>query len=109
MNNRFFKYSIFLAVGIGLSITLLLLEFEKNNNFLLAQEQERSINYINNKNLQSSSTINIHINNFKKSISIDEVNDIRTIKNHNDYMSKLTIHIPKGSFYPATNRSFNPD
>ena len=66
MNNRFFKYSIFLVVGIGLSITLLLLEFEKNNNFLLAQEQERSINYINNKNLQSSSIVNSHINNFKK-------------------------------------------
>lgn len=109
MNNRFFKNSIFLAVGIGLSIPLLLLEFEKNNNFLLAQEQEKSINYINNKNLQSSSTINSQINSFKKSISIDEVNDIRTIKNHNDYMSELTIHIPKGSFHPATNRSFNPD
>jgi plastocyanin len=25
------------------------------------------------------------------------------------YMSELTIHIPKGSFHPATNRSFNPD
>jgi hypothetical protein len=70
MNNRFFKNSIFLAEGIGLSITLFLLEFEKNNNFLLAQEQERSINYINNKNLQSSSTVNSHINNFKK-IDID--------------------------------------
>ena len=109
MNDRFFKKSMFLAVAIGLSITLLLLEFEKNNNFLLAQEQERSIKYINNKNLQSSLTVNSHINNFKKSISIDEVNDIRTIKNHNDYMSELTIHIPKGSFHPATNRSFNPD
>ena len=75
----FLKKSMFLAVAIGLSITLLLLEFEKNNNFLLAQEQERSIKYINN---------------FKKSISIDEVNDIRTIKNQNGYMSELTIHIP---------------
>ena len=88
MNDKFFKKSMFLAVAIGLSITLLLLEFEKNNNFLLAQEQERSINYINNKNLQSSSTVNSHINNFKKSISIDEVNDIRTLKNHNYYMSE---------------------
>ena len=94
MNDRFFKKSMFLAVAIGLSITLLLLEFEKNNNFLLAQEQERSIKYINNKNLQSSLTVNSHINNFKKSISIDEVNDIRTIKNQNGYMSELTIHIP---------------
>jgi plastocyanin len=24
-------------------------------------------------------------------------------------MSELTIHIPKGSSHPATNRSFNPD
>jgi plastocyanin len=37
------------------------------------------------------------------------VNEIRTISNHNDYKSELTIHIPKGSFHPATNRSFNPD
>jgi plastocyanin len=109
MNNRFFKYSIFLVIGIGLSITLLLLEFEKNNNFLLAQEQEKSMNYINNNNLQYSSTINSHTNNFKKSISIDEVNKVKTISNHNDYTSELTIHIPKGSFHPATNRSFNPD
>ena len=59
MNNRFFKYTIFLAVSIGLSTTLFLMEFEKNNNnnFLLAQEQEKSSNYINNKNLQSSPTI----------------------------------------------------
>lgn len=109
MNNRFFKYSIFLAIGIGLSITLLLLELEKNNNFLLAQEQEKPINYISSKTLQSSSTIDSHTNNFKKSISTDEVNEIRTISNHNDYKSELTIHIPKGSFHPATNRSFNPD
>ncbi len=32
MNNRFFKYTIFLAVSIGLSTTLFLMEFEKNNN-----------------------------------------------------------------------------
>ena len=109
MNNRFFKYSIFLAIGIGLSITLFLLEFENNNNFLLAQEQEKSMNYINNKNFHYSSTINSLTNNFKKSISIDEVNEIKTISNHNEYTSELTIHIPKGSFHPATNRSFNPD
>jgi plastocyanin len=114
MNNRFFKYTIFLAVGIGLSTTLFLMEFEKNNNnFLLAQEQEKSINYINNKNLQPSSTITINShtnNNFKESIPIEEFNEISTINNnHNDYASELTIHIPKGSFHPATNRSFNPD
>jgi plastocyanin len=109
MSKRFFKYAIFLAVGIGLSITLLLLEFEKNNNFLLAQEQEKPIHSMNNKNLQSSSTINSHTNNFKKSISTDEVNEIKTISNHNDYKAKLTIHIPKGSFHPATNKSFNPE
>ena len=88
---------------------MFLLEFEKNNNFLLAQEQEKSMNYINNKNLHYSSTINSLTNNFKKSISIDEINEIKTISNHNDYTSELTIHIPKGSFHPATNRSFNPD
>lgn len=109
MNNRFLKYSIFLAVAIGLSITLFLLEFEKNNNFLLAQEQGKSINYINNKNLQSSSTINSYTDNFNKQISIDEENESRTINNHNNYNSELTIHIPQGSFHPATNRSFNPD
>ena len=109
MNNRFFKYSIFLSVSIGLSIGLLLLGFEKNNNFLLAQEQEKPINYITNKNHQSSSTINSYTNNFKKSISTDYMNEIRKISNHNDYESELTIHIPKGSFHPATNRSFNPD
>ena len=87
-----------------------MLEFENNNNFLLAQEQEKYMNYINNKNLHYSSTINSLTNNFKKSISIDEVNEINTISNnHNDYTSELTIHIPKGSFHPATNRSFNPD
>jgi plastocyanin len=37
------------------------------------------------------------------------MNEIRSISNNDDYMSKLTIHIPKGSFHPATNRSFNPD
>ncbi|HJU59773.1 MAG TPA: cupredoxin domain-containing protein [Nitrososphaeraceae archaeon] len=86
-----------------------MLEFENNNNFLLAQEQEKSMNYINNKNFHYSSTINSLTNNFKKSISIDEVNEIKTISNHNEYTSELTIHIPKGSFHPATNRSFNPD
>ena len=113
MNNRFFKYTIFLAVGIGLSTTLFLMEFEKNNNkFLLAQEQEKLSNYINNKNLQSSSTIiNSHTNNnFKESIPIEEFNEISTISNnHNDYTSEVAIHIPKGSFHPATHRSFNPD
>ncbi len=111
MNNRFFKYTIFLAVGIGLSTTLFLMEFEKNNNFLLAQEQEKPSNYINNKNLQSSSTIiNSHTNNFKESIPMDEFNEISTISNnHNDYTSEVAIHIPKGSFHPATHRSFNPD
>ena len=109
MNNRYFKYSIFLAIGIGVSITFLL-DFVKNNKFLLAQELEKSMNYINNKNLQYSSTINSHTNNVKKPISIDEVNDIRTISNnHNEYTSEMNIHIPKGSFHPATNRSFNPD
>ena len=67
------------------------------------------MNYINNKNLHYSSTINSLTNNFKKSISIDEVNEIKTISNHNDYTSELTIHIPKGSFHHATHRSFNPD
>ena len=51
INNRFFKYTIFLAVSIGLSTALFLMEFEKNNNFLLAQEQKKSSNYTNNKNL----------------------------------------------------------
>jgi plastocyanin len=112
MNNRFFKYTIFLAVGIVLSTTLFLIEFEKNNNnFLLAQEQEKPSNSINNENLQSSSTIiNSHTNKFKESIPIEELNEISTISNnHNDYASELTIHIPKGSFHPATHRSFNPD
>ncbi len=115
MNNRFFKYTIFLAVSIGLSTTLFLMEFEKNNNnnFLLAQEQEKPSNYINNKNLQSSPTITINSNtnnNFKESIPIEELNEISTISNsHNDYTSEVAIHIPKGSFHPATHRSFNPD
>ena len=104
MNNRFFKYTIFLAVSIGLSTTLFLMEFEKNNNnnFLLAQEQEKPSNYINNKNLQSSPTITINSNtnnNFKESIPIEELNEISTISNnHNDYASELTIHIPKRIF-----------
>ena len=109
MKTGFFKYSIFLAVGIGLSITLYLLEIEKNNSFLLAQESGKSINYIDNKNLQSSSTINSYTDNFNKQLSPGEVNEIRTISNHKDSKSELTIHIPKGSFHPATNRSFNPD
>ena len=108
MNNRFFKYSIFLVIGIILSITLFLLEYEKNDTFLLAQEQEKSINYLNNKNLQSSSTINSHTDNFKKSISLGAVNEIRTVSNHDNDKSGLTVHIPKGSFHPATNKSFNP-
>jgi len=109
MNNRYFKYSIFLAIGIGVYINFLL-EFENNNKFLLAHEQEKSMNYINNKNLQYSSTINSHTNNVKKLISIDDVNEIRTISNNsNDYTYEMNIHIPKGSFYPATHRSFNPD
>jgi hypothetical protein len=58
MNNKFFKYNIFLAIGIGLSITLFLHEFEKNNNFLLVQEHEEYIPIIDNINLQSSSSSN---------------------------------------------------
>lgn len=110
MNIRLFKYSIFLVIGITLSITLLLSEFEKNNNILMAQEV-KSINSINNKNLQSSSTFNSDTENFKKSITSEEkeVSDIRTTSNYNDYTSELTIRIPKGSFHPATHRSFNPD
>lgn len=111
MNIRLFKYSIFLVIGITLSITLLLSEFEKNNNILMAQEEVKSINSINNKNLQSSSTFNSDTENFKKSITSEEkeVNDIRTTSNYNDYTSELTIRIPKGSFHPATHKSFNPD
>jgi plastocyanin len=77
----------------------------------MAQEV-KSINSINNNNLlQSSPTFNSNTENFKKSITVEEaVSDIRTINNnHNDYTSELTIHIPKGSFHPATHRSFNPD
>ena len=80
-----------------------------DNSFLLAQEHEKSINALNNKILQSSPTINSYTDNFNKQISTDEVNQIRTISNHNDYNSELTIHIPKGSFHPATNISFNPN
>jgi plastocyanin len=112
MNIRLYKYSIFLAIGVTLSITLHLSEYEKNNNNIMAQEGEevKSINSINNKNLQSSSTFNSDTENFKKSITAQKVNDIRTINNnHNDYTSELTIHIPKGAFHPATHRSFNPD
>ena len=72
MNNRVLKFSIFLVVGIGDILITFLLEFENNNKFLLAQEQEKSMNYINNKNLQYSSTINSHTNNVKKPISIDD-------------------------------------
>ena len=71
MNNRILKFSIFLVVGIIFCITFLL-EFENNNKFLFPQEQEKSMNYINNKNLQYSSTINSHTNNVKKAISIDD-------------------------------------
>jgi plastocyanin len=109
MNNKFFKYNIFLAIGIGLSITLFLHEFEKNNNFLLAQEHEEYTPFIDNINLQSSSSSNSQTDNLKKLTSIDEMNEIRSLSNNDDYISKLTIHIPIGSFHPATNRSFNPD
>ena len=79
------------------------MEFENNIKFLLAQVQEKSMNYNNNnnnnKNLQYSSTINSHINNIKIPISIDDVNEIRTINNnHNDYTSEMNIHIPKDLF-----------
>jgi plastocyanin len=112
MNNNDLKLSIFLAIGITLSITLLLSEFENNNNILIAQEEVKSINSINNNNLQSSSTFNSNTENFKKSITVEEaVSDIRTTTTsiYNDLTSELTIHIPKGSFHPATHRSFNPD
>ena len=112
MNNNDLKLSIFLAIGITLSITLLLSEFENNNNILMAQEEVKSINSINNNNLQSSPTFNSNTGNFKKSITVEEtVSDIRTTttNNYNDHKSELTIHIPKGSFHPATHRSFNPD
>jgi len=111
MNNNDLKLSIFLAIGITLSIPLLLSEFENNNNIRMAQEEVKSTNPINNNNLQSSSTFNSNTENFKKSVKVEEfVSDIRTINNnHNDYTSELTIHIPKGSFHPATHRSFNPD
>jgi hypothetical protein len=88
MNNRFFKFNMFLAVGMGLSLTLFLLEIENDNSFLLAQEHGKSINSLNNKNLQSSSTINSYTDNFNKQISIDEENESRTINNHNDYNSE---------------------
>jgi plastocyanin len=111
MNNNDLKLSIFLVIGITLSITLLLSEFENNNNILMAQEEVKSINSINNNNLQSSLTFNSITENFKKSITVeDAVSDIRTTtSNYNDYASELSIHIPKGSFHPATHRSFNPD
>jgi plastocyanin len=77
----------------------------------MAQEEVKSINSINNNNLQSSLTFNSITENFKKSITVeDAVSDIRTTtSNYNDYASELSIHIPKGSFHPATHRSFNPD
>jgi plastocyanin len=112
MNIRLFKYSVFLVIGITLSITLLLSEFDKNNNdniILLAQEQEKSIDHIDNKKLQSSSNLNSNTGDFKKLIMSEEISDIRTTSNYNDYTYELTIHIPKGSFHPATLRSFNPD
>src|ERR1044072_9197574 len=111
MNNNDLKLSIFLVIGITLSITLLLPEFENNNNILMAQEEVKSINSMNNNNLlHSSSIFNSNTENFKKTITAEEISDIRTINsNHNVYTSELTIHIPKGSFHPATHRSFNPD
>ena len=107
MNNRDVKLSIFLVVGVTFSITLLL-EFENNNNYLLAQEQEKSMNYINNRNLHLGSNFDSIIENSKNSKFVDLSNEIRTINNHNDGKSELTIHIPKGSFHPATHRSFDP-
>ena len=65
MNNNDLKLSIFLAIGITLSIPLLLSEFENNNNIRMAQEEVKSINPINNNNLQSSSTFNSNTENFK--------------------------------------------
>ena len=114
MNNRDLKLSIFLVIGIALSITLLLSEFENNNNILMAQEEVKSTNPINNNNLlqSSSPTFNSNTENFKKSIMVEEaVSDISTTptSNYNDHTSELTIQIPKGSFHPATHRSFNPD
>ena len=114
MDKRDLKLSIFLNVGVTFSITLLL-EFENNNNILMVQGEEgKSINSINNNNiLQSSPTLNSNTVNFKKSITVEEaVSDIRTTtttSNYNDHLSELTIQIPKGSFHPATHRSFNPD
>ena len=107
MNNRDLKLNIFLVVGVTFSITLLL-EFENNNNYLLAQEQEKSMNYINNRNLHLGSNFDSIIENSKNSKFVDLSNEIRTINNHNDGKSELTIHIPKGSFHPATHRSFDP-
>jgi len=65
MNNNDLKLSIFLAIGITLSIPLLLSEFENNNNIRMAQEEVKSTNPINNNNLQSSSTFNSNTENFK--------------------------------------------
>jgi plastocyanin len=43
-------------------------------------------------------------------IPIEEFNEISAISNnHNDYAYEFTIHISKGSFHPATHRSFNSD
>ena len=111
MNNNDLKLSIFLAIGITLSITLLLTDFENNNNILMAQEEVKSINSINSDNLQSNPNFNSNTENLKKSIMVEEetLNDIRTKTKSNDHTSELTIHIPKGSFHPATHRSFNPD
>ena len=119
MNNNDLKLSVFLAIGITLSITLLLSEFENNNNnnnnILMAQGEEvKSINSINDNNLlQSNPNFNSNTENFKKSVTAEGVvSDIRTTtttSNYNDHTSELTIQIPKGSFHPATHRSFNPD
>ena len=112
MHNRFYKYNIFLTVIVGLSITFFMLEIEKDNNLLLGEEYEKSTIYKNNNNnnLQSTSTAIDYENNLNKKISNDDRIEITTISNNkNNYDSELTIHIPKGAFHPATNRSFNPD
>jgi plastocyanin len=108
MSNRILKFSFFIVVGIILSITLFL-EFGNNNNSLLAQEQEKSLNHINNKNFQFGSNINDYTENSKNAKSVDRSNEARNLNNNDDDKSEMTIHIPKGSFHPATHRSFNPN
>jgi hypothetical protein len=93
MNNNDLKLSSFLVISITLSITLLLSEFEHNNNILMAQGEEvKSINSIHNNNLlQSDSSFNSNTENFKKSITVEEgLKDIRTTTttiNYNDHTS----------------------